>query len=164
MTWVNRPACQARLSLSFLYKMNGLVENIRWDPVLLSHRAGRSGVVSPRIHFEFYDYCQGGPALPLLWYIVGHCCRRALDGGNYYSYYFFYYYYYYNYYYDYCYYYYCRDPMSSTRNPTVLFGAQVLQTIVYYTFIGIVFNNFGTVAKTFFPLCRVGLSDWQSCT
>ena len=116
-----QPAKPGSLCL-FLDNMKGLVENIRWDPVLCRHRAGRSGVVSPRIHFEFYDYCQGGPALPLLWYIVGHCCRRALDGGNYYSYYFFYYYYYYNYYYNYCYYYYCRDPMSSTRNPTVLFG------------------------------------------
>ena len=42
--------------------------------------------------------------------------------------------------------------MSSTQNPTVLYGVQVLQTIVYYTYIGIVFNNFGTVAKMIFPL------------
>ena len=83
------------------------------------------------------------PALSLLWYIAAHC-RRALDGGNYYCYYYFYYYYY-NYYYYYCYYYYCRDIMSSTRNPTVLYGVQVLQTIVYYTYIGIVFNNFCTM-------------------
>ena len=72
------------------------------------------------------------PALPLLWYIAGHW-RQALDVGNYYCYYYFYYYYYRNYYYYYCYYYYCRDPMSSTWNPTVLYGVQVLQTIVYYT-------------------------------
>ena len=91
------------------------------------------------------------PALPLLLYIAGHC-RRALDGGNYYGYYHFYYYYYYNYFYYYCYYYYCIDRMSSTQKLTVLFGVQVLQTIVYYTYIGIVFNHFGTIAKTIFSL------------
>ena len=42
--------------------------------------------------------------------------------------------------------------MSSTQNLTVLFGVQVLQTTVYYAYIGIVFNNFGTVAKTIFYL------------
>ena len=58
----------------------------------------------------------------------------------------------YYYYYYYCYYYYCRDPMSSTQNPTVLYGVQVLQTIVYYTYMGTVFNNFGTVTKTILSL------------
>ena len=86
------------------------------------------------------------PALLLLWYITAHC-RRALDDGKYYCYYYLYYYYNYNCYY-YCYDYYCRDPMSSTRNWTVLYGVQVLPTIVYYTYIGIVFKHFGTVAKT----------------
>ena len=42
--------------------------------------------------------------------------------------------------------------MSSTRNPTVLYGVQVLQTIVYYTYIRIVFNNFGTIAKAIISL------------
>ena len=49
-------SCQARLSLSFLDKMNRLVENIRWDPVLFFHRAGGSGVVSSRIHLKSYDH------------------------------------------------------------------------------------------------------------
>ena len=31
-------------------------------------------------------------------------------------------------------------------NLTVLYGEQVVQTIVYYTYIGLVFNNYGTVA------------------
>ena len=74
------------------------------------------------------------PAFPLLWYIAGHC-RRALDVGNYYCYYYFYYYYYNYYYYYYYYYYYCRDPMSSTRNLTVLYGVQVLQTKLCQTHI-----------------------------
>ena len=101
------------------------------------------------------------PALPLLWYTAGHC-RRALDCGNYYCYYYFYYYHYYNYYYYYCYYYYCRDPMSFTRNPTVLYGVQVLQIIVYYTYIGIVFNNFGTVAKTMCFLYHLPVVEYTS--
>ena len=42
--------------------------------------------------------------------------------------------------------------MSSTRNPNILCGVQVLQTIVYYKYIGIIFNNFGTVAKTIISL------------
>ena len=42
--------------------------------------------------------------------------------------------------------------MSSTRNLTVLYGVQVLQAIVYYAYIGIVFNNFGTIAKTILSL------------
>ena len=31
-------------------------------------------------------------------------------------------------------------------NLTVLYGEQVVQTSVYYTYIGLVFNNYGTVA------------------
>jgi hypothetical protein len=34
----------------------GLVENIVCAPVLLCRRAGGSGVVAPRIHFQFYDH------------------------------------------------------------------------------------------------------------
>ena len=34
----------------------GLVENIVCAPVLFRHRALGSGVVSPLIHFEFYDH------------------------------------------------------------------------------------------------------------
>ena len=40
----------------------------------------------------------------------------------------------------------------SHGDPTVLYSVQVLQTIVYYTYIGIVFNHFGTVAKTILSL------------
>ena len=43
---------------------------------------------------------------------------QLLDGGIYYCYYYFYYYYYFCY--NYCYCYYCRDPMSSEQNLTVL--------------------------------------------
>ena len=63
--------------------------------------------------------------------IPGHC-RPAPDVANYYcSYYFYCYYSYDYYYYYYSYYYYCRDPMSSTRNPTVLYGVQGVQTTLY---------------------------------
>ena len=55
--------------------------------------------------------------------IAGHC-RLTPDDAKYYCYFYFHYYYYYNYYYYYCYYYYCRDPMSSTQNPTTLYGVQ----------------------------------------
>ena len=41
---------------------------------------------------------------------------------------------------------------KNTNFDILLFGVQVLQTIVYYKYIGIVFNNFGTVAKAIFSL------------
>ena len=45
-----------------------------------------------------------------------------------------------------------------------LYGVRVLQTIDYYTYIVIVFNNFGTAAKTIRSLhYDPGCSDRQSC-
>ena len=64
------------------------------------------------------------------------------------TYYYYYYYNYYYYYYDYCYYYYCRDPMSSTQNPTILHGIQFVQTTMYYTYSGLVLNNSCTASQT----------------
>ena len=40
-----RPACQARLSLSFLYKMNGLVENIRYIYIHMFHFIASADIV-----------------------------------------------------------------------------------------------------------------------
>ena len=71
-------------------------------------------------------------------------------GNDYYYYYYYYYnYYYYYYYYNNCYYYYyCSDLTSSTRNPTVLHVMQFIQTTLFYTYSGLVFNNYCTATQT----------------